>query len=109
MKTLFIDDNTEWIGSMKKIFSDKDSVVFAECHNVEEALHVVEVYQPEVIFLDHQLTEGGNEGFEIINKISEIKIYSTTANREIAQEYQKRGIEVVKKNDLQRFTQILSQ
>jgi len=104
---LFIDDRGAILGSLQVAFSDQD-VAFAECHSVEDALQAIEKYQPEVIFLDHSLTEGGDEGLEIADQIEGIKIYSTTTNNRITPEYQKRGIENVDKSDLEKFGSIIT-
>lgn len=77
-KYLFIDDNKEWLASIQRALRGKDNVLFAECHRAQEALDAVAKIQPDVIFLDHSLTEGGDEGLEIVKALqgSGVKIYS---------------------------------
>jgi len=100
MKILFIDDNKDWLSSIKRFFRGKDNVFFAECHSAQEALDAVANIQPNIIFLDHSLTEGGNEGLEIVKALqgSGVKIYSTTAAKELADLYAQYGIEWVGKD-----------
>lgn len=92
-KFLFIDDNAELLESLQRCFTDNPNVMFAECHSVEEALQVIRKCKPDVIFLDHELTERGNEGLEIADSVQGIKIYSTTARSDLEPKYEKRGIE----------------
>jgi len=106
-KCLFIDDNGEILASLKRRFGDKSNVFFAECHSVEEALRANEEYNPDVIFLDHQLTEDGDEGFEIADRIKGKKIYSTTSDRQLADDYKDFGIEYVGKTDLAALRSII--
>ncbi len=108
MKYMFIDDNGEWLGTIERCFRGKD-VVMAECHSLQEAIEAIETYKPDVIFLDHQLTEDGNEGFKIAEVVAgKVKIYSTTDSNSAAREYEKRGIEHIKKYDLLKFKSITS-
>ncbi len=109
MKILFIDDSREWLASMRRFFRKKDNVFFAECHSVKEALDAVEKIQPNVLFLDHSLTEGGDEGLEIVKALqgSGVKIYSTTAARDLADIYAQYGIEVVGKLDLLKIKSLI--
>lgn len=108
MKFLFIDDSVELLNSLRKAFFNNPNVAFAECHSVEDALRAITEHRPDVVFLDHSLTEGGNEGLEIADRVEGVKIYSTTANREVVSEYQKRGIESVGKTDLRKLKSIIA-
>ena len=109
MKFLIIDDSKDFIDIAKRIFLDRDDVFCAECRSVKEALDAIDARQPDVMFLDHQLGEDGNEGLEIIDKIKDrgIKVYSTTTNAR--EEYKERGIEVINKWDLKRFNLIINE
>lgn len=95
MKFLFVNDNAELLGSLWRAFFNNQNVAFAECHNVEDALRAIAEHQPDVVFLDHHLTDDGNEGLEIADRVEGMKIYSTTSNSSVVPEYQKRGIENV--------------
>lgn len=95
MKFLFVNDSTELLGSLRRAFFNNPNVVFAECHNVEDALRAIAEHQPDIVFLDHHLTDDGNEGLEIADRAEKVKIYSTTSNSSVIPEYQKRGIENV--------------
>ncbi|MBI2124464.1 response regulator [Candidatus Pacearchaeota archaeon] len=101
MKILFIDDLDFFLKTIKEgFFKDKDNVVVAECHSIDEALTAIENAQPDILFLDHSLTEDGNEGLEIAGRIKDkgIKIYSTTSLYRVHKEYAKLGIEVIEKS-----------
>ena len=109
MKFLFIDDSAEWLAIIRRRFRNNKNVMFVECHSVEEALAAITKHQPDVIFLDHSLTEGGGEGLEIAKQIKGVKIYSTTADFTVRSEYQKLGIEHVDKCDLKKIKSIITE
>ena len=92
---------------MAGFFRDQDNVVFAECHNVQEALEAISEHNPDVIFLDHSLSEGGQEGFEIVDKVKDIKIFSTSANSDLATQYAKMGVEYISPTDLPKLKEII--
>ena len=108
MKFLFVDDNAQMLGSLRRVFLNNPNVAFAECHNVEDALHAIAEHRPDVLFLDHHLTYEGNEGLEIADQVEGVKIYSTTSNSSVAPEYRKRGIENVGKTDLGKLKSIIA-
>ncbi len=107
MKFLFINDNAGLLGSWKAFF-DNSNVAFAECHSVKDALRAIAKHKPDVIFLDNSLTEYGDEGLEIADRVKGVKIYSTTTNDSIMPEYQKRGIKNVSKMDLNKLKSIIT-
>jgi len=108
MKFLFVDDDRAWLAAMRRVFSSNQRVILAECHSVKDALHAVACHQPDVIFLDHSLTEGGAEGFEIVKQLKGVKIYSTTANSNVRSWYADRGIEHVGKTDVKQFRSVIA-
>lgn len=108
MKFLFIDDSEVLLGSLRRAFFNNPNVAFAECHSVEDALRAIAEHKPDVIFLDHHLTDGGSEGLEIADRLEGVKIYSTTSDSSVAREYQKRGIENVGKTDLRKLKSIIA-
>jgi len=109
-KFLFIDDDQQWLASLRRVFRKKDNVFFAECHSVQEALEAVATHQPDILFLDHSLTEGGDEGLDVVKELqgSGIIIYSTTAYTHLADVYAKYGVEVVGKMNLVRIKEIIT-
>lgn len=109
MKFLFIDDNGDFLKSLQEAFTKNPNVAFAECHSVEDALRAIAEHSPDVIFLDHHLTDQGNEGLEIADRVSGVKIYSTSTRTDLRAEYQKRGIEMVNKTDLRNYRSIINQ
>lgn len=109
MKFLFVDDNRDWLTSLALVFRN-DNVVVAECHGVNEAIEVIQKENPDVLFLDNSLTDGGREGLEIADQIDRsIRVYSTTAypGENLKAEYGSRGIECIGKTDLQAFISII--
>jgi len=113
MKFLFIDDNGSWLVSVARALRANQNVACVECHSVEGALSAVALHQPEVIFLDHHLTETGDEGFQIADSViamgGSVKICSTTSDTYLSAQYRKRGIEMVGKTDLRGFRAIINQ
>ena len=107
MKFLFVNDSTELLGNLRRAFFNNPSVAFAECHSVEDALRAIAEQQPDVIFLDHHLTDDGNEGLEIADRVEGVKIYSTTTDASVALEYQKRGIKTAPKTDFKQLKSII--
>lgn len=110
MKFLFVDDNAEMLSSLRRAFSKNQNVAFAECHSVEDALRAIAEHLPDVIFLDHCLTDDGNEGLEIADQVKKknVKIFSTTRCDSIIPEYQKRGIENVGKSNIVKLKSIIT-
>lgn len=106
---LVIDDNREWLDSVSRVFRNSD-VIFAECHSTKDALVEIAKHRPELVLLDHQLTDGGNEGFEVVEilKDSKIKIISTTTNDTAAEKYATFGITRIKKSDLAKIREIIT-
>ena len=102
-RALFINDNNDWLRAMGRAFRASPDVVMAECHSVEEAIAAIEAHQPAVVFLDHQLTEGGHEGFDIIERVKDqgIKIISTTGDLVTAEEYRRQGVDHIAPYDLE--------
>jgi len=107
MKILIIDDNGAMLRSTKRAFAGNQDVYFAECHSVEDAMKAIVEYAPNVIMLDHELTEGGNEGLEIVKQVKNATVFSTTSNNDVVEEYIKRGIFHVNKSDMGKFIKTL--
>jgi CheY-like chemotaxis protein len=107
-KYLFIDDNGAWLSSIKRALR-KENVMFEECHSVEEAIRAIEQSQPDVLFLDNSLSEEGNEGLKIVEKLrgSGIVIYSITADESLREKYSKLGVEVIGKSNLGRIRELI--
>lgn len=109
-KFLFIDDNVGWLAAMGRALRGNQNVFFAECTSVEDAIRAIDEYKPDVIFLDHNLSTSGDDGFAVLDGITNknIKVYSTTSDSFVAQEYLRRGIGHVNKRDLAGFKSIIS-
>jgi len=117
-KCLLVDDDDGIIMGVNFMF-DKFNFQAVKCYSVEEALDAIKKSfpPPRVLFLDHSLKSGGSEGLIISKKIlemikdgslPEMKIYSTTSNREVFSEYDKLGIKHVDKDDFEGLTSIIS-
>ena len=111
-KCLLIDDHAEIIKGLASIFKELDNFVAVECHSVEEALNAIKINSPKIIFLDHSLSYGGAEGFEVADKVREIypeiEIYSTTTNESVFGQYRRKGIKHIHKGDFEGFQTIIS-
>lgn len=99
MKFLFIDDNAEYLRSIGAALKKSGDIATAECHSVGEALAAIRKHQPNVLFLDHHLTDYGEEGYEIARAAlaNAIKVYSTTSNNRVASTYAEMGITCISK------------
>ena len=109
MKFLFINDNSEMLNAWGRVFGNRKDTALAECHSVEEALRAVTENQPEVVFLDHELTEGGNEGLEIARQLKGMKIYSTTMRKDAIASYKELGIDHIDASSLRELKSIFDQ
>ena len=110
-KFLFIDDSEAWLSAMRRAFFNNPGVKFAECHSVDEAINAINTHKPDVVFLDHNLSEYGDDGLTIVDRIAGtgVHICSTTSDSFVAEEYKKRGIEHISKRDFQGFQLIISE
>ena len=112
MKFLFIDDNAEYLRSIGAALKKSGDVVIAECHSVGEAFAAIRRHRPDVLFLDHHLTDYGEEGYEIARTAlaNHIKVYSTTSNDRVAGTYAEMGIAHISKvSPLGDFRKIITQ
>jgi response regulator of citrate/malate metabolism len=85
-----------------------------ECHDVETAVKVIVEFNPDKLFLDHNLSEcHDGEGLQIVDILIErgleIKIYTTTGDERVLPDYEKRGIEHVDKFDWKKIQSIMSE
>lgn len=107
---LFIDDSGSWLAAMGRALHENKNVFFTECTSAEDALRAIDEHKPDVVFLDHNLSAIGGDGFAVLDGITDknIKVYSTTSDSFVAQEYLRRGIGHVNKRDLAGFKSIIS-
>ena len=89
MKTSFtailIDDEILAIKRLKRLLDKYEDAfeILAEAYNGEEGLKLIELHQPDLIFLDIEMP--GMNGFEMLNKLEYLpKIIFTTAFDEYA-------------------------
>lgn len=101
MKILMIDDNDELLKSVTRIFKE---ITAEACYSATEAIAAIMAHSPDVVLLDHQLSDKGDEGFEVVRWIKDkglkIKIYTTTKNDDARQKYEAMSIGWIDKNDL---------
>lgn len=104
MKIMVIDDCSSVIRGLREIFKEREEVFISECHSVSDALVAIAERKPDILFLDHSLTEGGREGLEIVAQLrataKEITIYSTTMDEGVVLQYEGIGIKRVCKEGL---------
>lgn len=115
MKFVFINDNSEWLASLKMALGNSYDIEFVECHSVDDGLNAMRKHRPQVVFLDHKLTPAGNEGLEIVDQkrdphsgIPSVVFYSTTTLETVVPEYEKRRIPNITPLDLQKLKRIMS-
>ena len=96
---------------MARAFAKNSNAIFAECHSVEDAIDAINTHKPDIVFLDHNLSEYGDDGLTIVDRIAGtgVHICSTTSDSFVAEEYKKRGIEHVRKRDFEGFKRIISE
>ena len=109
---LLIDDHKAIVEGVSFLFDKFTDFTAVECHSVEEALEVILKHMPKVVFLDHSLTKGGSEGFKVasvlVEKYPDIKVFSTTTNLYVAEEYKKLGISHIEKSDSEGIKAIIA-
>lgn len=113
MKILIIDDNGEWIVSVSRAFLRSSNVICEECHSATEAIVAIMKKTPDVLLLDHQLTEDGDEGFEVVEWVKKnnpkIEVYSTTSNSDAKESYAAMGIGWVDKRSLTELKKFIAE
>jgi len=81
IKTIIIDDETHCIARVLSLIERHPNIfnVIATCDSVEEALKVVPVLQPDLVFLDIKIHD--RTGFDFLKDVNQInfKIIFTTA------------------------------
>ncbi len=102
---LVIDDSKPFLTAIASCFKSNPAVITAVCASVEQAISAIEAHAPSAVFLDHSLTEGGSEGFEILDWIEanrpKIKVISITSRTDdVLSEYVRRHVPVIGKSDL---------
>ena len=88
-KILFVNDNRSLLKTYEMLFADVPGVSFQQCFTIEQALRAITDSDAQVIFLDHHLTDNGNEGFP---RWREGPSYTTTGDHTVIPQYQKLGI-----------------
>ena len=86
MKTLIIDDERQAISALKADikFYCSDLQIVGEAYSVKDAIAKIQALEPDLIFLDIQLTDG--TGFDILEAIDQrkLKVIFTTAYSQFA-------------------------
>ena len=67
---------------MARAFAKNSNAIFAECHSVEDAIDAINTHKPDIVFLDHNLSEYGDDGLTIVDRIActGVQVYSITNN-----------------------------
>ena len=115
MRAIFIDDDRLLLETWETIFENRDVshlIAFVHSTNVEEALNAIRRHNPEVIFLDHELTHRGNEGLEIVDRLKRngdaVRIVSSTSRQDVFESYKALGVEEhVEKRDNKKMLEII--
>ncbi|MBF04826.1 MAG: DNA-binding response regulator [Flavobacterium sp.] len=86
MKTLIIEDEPQAISALKAEIKTncKELEIIGEAGSIQEAIEKIKLLNPELVFLDIQLSDG--LGFEVLNSVKEyhFKIIFTTAYSQYA-------------------------
>ena len=81
LKVVIVEDETHSRETLKSFLEEfcKDVQVIAMASSVEEAVKVLSIYSPDVVFLDIELQSG--VGFDVLNQIKEpsFEVIFTTA------------------------------
>jgi ActR/RegA family two-component response regulator len=107
MKFLIVDDNSNWIETLARTFQQRSNVRAVQCLSVQDVIGEINNFKPDIVFLDHRLSPGGNEGFEVVGAVTGVKFYSTTTSREVIEEYRDLDIEVIG-SDLDKMEAIIN-
>jgi two-component system LytT family response regulator len=84
IKAIIIDDERLARNELKKLLQNHNDIeVIEEAANVDEGIEKIEMYQPELIFLDIQMP--GKTGFDLLEQVEKTpKVIFTTAYDEYA-------------------------
>lgn len=87
IKTLIVDDEFNARDFLEKLLSTyfpNKFLIVGKCESVDEALKAVELYEPELVFLDIQMPK--KSGFDFVKELKSIpfEIIFTTAHSEFA-------------------------
>jgi two-component system LytT family response regulator len=94
IKTIIIDDEynaSEFLEKMLKRYFPNKFHICKTCESIDDAVKQIELYKPDLIFLDIQMPN--KNGFELFKEIKEInfEVIFTTAHSEFAIEAIKRS------------------
>ena len=78
-KTIIVDDEWLILSELKTLLSHFPKIkVVGEAANVDEAIHLINKYQPDVLFLDIHMP--GGSGFDLLKRVKvNFKIIFVTA------------------------------
>ena len=105
LKILVINDDnitlTDIAVALPSSLKKGEDVIFVSSY--EKAISAIKENDFTIIFLDHNLTPNGGEGFKILeviqkkeqNEGKKIKVYSTTKDEKIQKQYKEKGIKWV--------------
>lgn len=87
IKTIIVDDEhhaSEFLEKMLKRYFPNKFIICKTNENIDDAVKAIEIYQPELVFLDIQMPN--KNGFELFKEIKDInfQVIFTTAHSEFA-------------------------
>jgi len=110
-KIIMIDDHAELLRSLGNAL--RGAILLEECHGVMEAVVAIMTGTPNILLLDHQLSQDGDEGFEVVEwvrkNIPNIEIFSTTKNDKAKKAYAAMGIGWVDKQSLAELRKFIAE
>lgn len=108
-KVLFIDDDEHILKALNRYLNScaQSELHFEKCTDKEQAINAIKKIQPDLIFLDHNLSRGmKEEGLEIMQFIAEnisCEVVSMSSEQEYGVKYQKYGVEWIRKGEARKI------
>lgn len=113
MKVLFIDDQKEILELLEEsLHGGSVQMTFRESHDYIDAMTAIKSENPDLLFLDHSLSRGGDEGFEIVEELRKsgntMRIVSTTSGSAMEVYQTLFGIDHVEKFDIKKIKKVIA-
>lgn len=87
IQAIVVDDQNSFLKSFRQLVEENFSKglrIISSCHNLREAVHAINTYNPELIFLDVEL--GDESGFDLLEQFPDpqFSVIFTTAHENYA-------------------------
>jgi len=112
VRILFIDDDKSFLGSLQAFFENNQNVGFARAQSIDEAWSAILTHEPELVFLDHNLSHRNGEGMKVMWRLRKEKphvfVVSTTGCADASRAYKSLGVPVMGKASIISFDLYIS-